>query len=225
LHLIIENLRCFWLRWFSDVDTKMLCRAKGVLHVGAHTGQERDRYRSAGLKVIWFEAIPEIFNQLHCNIRGYKNQVALNYLLTDSDGEVYDFNISSNNGMSSSILALGDHKDIWPDVRYNSKIKVVGRSFSEVAKVESLVLDCYDCLVMDTQGSELLVLKGMGDHLKRFRFIKTEAADFEAYIGCCTANELKIFLNNHGFHEYFRELQVTHPSKGAYYELYFQRMT
>ena len=33
----------------------------GVVHVGANTGQERDKYARHGLSVIWVEPIPDIY--------------------------------------------------------------------------------------------------------------------------------------------------------------------
>ena len=52
----------------------------------------------------------------------------------------------------------------------------------------------YDALVMDTQGSELLVLRGAEPVLEHFRFIKTEVPDFEAYAGCAQLDDIERFL-------------------------------
>ena len=40
----------------------------GVLHIGAHLGQEAESYDSANAKVIWVEAIPDVFKQLEIDI-------------------------------------------------------------------------------------------------------------------------------------------------------------
>ena len=57
----------------------------------------------------------------------------------------------------------------------------------------------FPALVMDTQGSELLVLRGADPRLPSFAFIKTEVADFEAYSGCCQLAEVTAFLSARGF--------------------------
>ena len=44
----------------------------------------------------------------------------------------------------------------------------------------------WDALVMDTQEPELLILKGAEPMLSQFKYIKTEAADFESYVGGTT---------------------------------------
>jgi hypothetical protein len=41
---------------------------KGVIHVGANTGQERDDYGSYGLNVLWIE-LPWVFNEMKCAFR------------------------------------------------------------------------------------------------------------------------------------------------------------
>lgn len=58
---------------------------KGVIHVGANTGQGRDLYAKHNLQVMWVEPIPEVFLELQDNINGYASQHALNYLVTDTD--------------------------------------------------------------------------------------------------------------------------------------------
>src|SRR5258706_14301542 len=84
-------------------DDSFLCRVPGVVHVGANSGQERDVYRDLGLRVLWIEAINEVFDEFVRNIAGHTKQKSLCELLTDRDGAEYQFNIANNNGASSSI--------------------------------------------------------------------------------------------------------------------------
>ena len=67
---------------------------------------------------------------------------------------------------------------------------------------------------MDTQGSELQVLRGASVLLKCVRFIKTEAADFESYRGCTTVDELTDFLKARGFKLTHREAFAEHKNGG-----------
>ena len=54
--------------------------------------------------------------------------------------------------------------------------------------------------MLDTQGAELLVLKGAAGLLHRFQFIKVEAADFESYAnGCRVLRKSLIFSTSTGF--------------------------
>jgi hypothetical protein len=81
----------------------------------------------------------------------------------------------------------------------------------------------YDALIMDTQGSELLVLKGAEPLLQHFRFVKTEAADFESYKGCCTVEDLTHYLGGHGFAPVRKGRFATRKQGGAYYDVLYAR--
>ena len=79
-----------------------------------------------------------------------------------------------------------------------SELTLTGITLSALVKKEDIAIRQYDALVMDTQGSELLVLKGAADLLNNFKYIKTEAADFEIYQGCCVLDDLTRFLTDYG---------------------------
>src|SRR5262249_54407190 len=87
-----------------------LKQIKGLIHIGAHHGQERRMYAKWDLDVLWVEAAPGIFEKLCENIEPYPSQSAANYSVTDRDDAEYVFHIANNQGESSSILELGDHK-------------------------------------------------------------------------------------------------------------------
>ena len=77
---------------------------------------------------------------------------------------------------------------------------------------------------MDTQGSELLVLRGCGPLLRNIEFIKTEVPDFESYEGCCQLSDIQAFLEVHGFLEISRVEFARSPGRGSYYDIVFQRI-
>jgi len=91
---------------------------RGVIHVGAHVGQERHMYAKFGLKFVWIEPIPDVFQQLTENIRDFPDQRAINALITNEDGALCTLHTSNNSGQSSSVLDLHLHKDIWPEVSF-----------------------------------------------------------------------------------------------------------
>ena len=76
---------------------------------------------------------------------------------------------------------------------------------------------------MDTQGSELLVLKGAETLLPGLKFIKTEVPDFEAYAGCVQLDELARYLVGRGFRELSRNRFASRPGGGGYYDVVFAR--
>jgi FkbM family methyltransferase len=200
-----------------------LRRVSGIIHVGAHLGQECDRYAENGLNVLWIEPNRRIFQTLSKALRLYPKQTALSYLVTDADDKDYTLHISSNNGASSSIFEFGAHKEIWPEVTFTEAIPLKSITLSSLVKRERVDLGRYDALVMDTQGSELLVLKGAADILGSFKFIKTEAADFEVYKGCCRLADLDLFLSAHHFRR-VRKKRFAHKSGvGSCYDVVYSR--
>jgi FkbM family methyltransferase len=197
--------------------------ARGVIHVGAHTGQERRVYAQYRLEALWIEPIPELFAQLQHNLAGFPRQRAVNCLVTNRDGAQYPFHVTSNEGGSSSIFRLAQHEDIWPDVKETATITVVSKTLPTLLHDEQLDVASYDVLVMDTQGSELLVLQGAEAIVDRFRVIRTEAADFPAYDGGCRLEDIDAFLARFGFVERARKTIALHPDGGGYYDIVYER--
>jgi FkbM family methyltransferase len=194
-----------------------------ILHVGANWGQERDFYDQLGLHVLWVEAIPSVFEKLKAHIAKTPKQLALLGLVTEKSGERYSFHVSSNGGESSSIYDLALHKDIWPEVHYTHDIELKSTTLDDLLADNAIDIASIQALVMDTQGSELLVLKGSSRLINQVRFIKTEAADFESYKGCTKVDELVAYLAPCGFYLVGKELRASREKGGDYYELLFER--
>lgn len=198
-------------------------KISGIIHVGANEGQERFYYAACGLHVIWVEPIPEVFQRLQDNIQNYSKQKAYQYLLTDQNDTEHEFRVIGDNGESSSIYALAQHQDIWPEIQTVKTLAIKSKTLPTMLANENIDLSNYQGLVLDTQGSELLVLRGSQNILSRFTYIKAEAADFNAYEGCCQLNELVAFLKKYSFIERKRSQFANHPNGGGYYDLIFSR--
>jgi FkbM family methyltransferase len=197
----------------------------GVIHVGAHTGQERSLYQQYRLRVLWIEPLTSLYEVLVENLAEYPAQRAVQALITDKDGCEYPFHIASNAGGSSSILELKLHEDIWPDVTTTETIMLRSRTLESLIKEKGIDPDDYDALVMDTQGSELLVLNGAGALVSGFKYIQTEVADFEAYEGCCQLEDIEAFMLGMEFREHARKMIAERPGGGAYYDIVYKRVS
>ncbi|SEQ45386.1 FkbM family methyltransferase [Neolewinella agarilytica] len=203
-------------------EKKLLESVTGVIHVGANKGQEAGRYAEHDLNVLWIEPIPAVFDQLIENTKAYKKQVSVQALITDVDHREYEFHVANNNGASSSIYQFKEHEEIWPHVKFTETISLRSITLSSLLKREKIDPGKYQALVMDTQGSELLVLAGSLPLLKRFKFIKTEVADFDAYQGACQIQGMNDFMRKNGFKEYFRK-PFGRPTKngGRYFNIIY----
>jgi FkbM family methyltransferase len=214
---LVRRLR----RLFAPDPDRFLRSARGVVHVGANIGQERNLYRRYGLEVLWIEPIPEVFATLVANIAGFPRQRALQYLLTDRDDVPCELHVANNDGGSSSILDLKEHLDVWPKVQFTRTIMLESCTLATLIARERIDLARYDALVMDTQGSELLVLRGAEPVLGRFKFVKSEVPDFEAYAGCARLEDIERFLVERGYEELTRHRFATRAGGGNYYDVVY----
>ena len=194
-----------------------------LIHVGANEGQERQLYALNNLKVLWVEALPEVHRILAKNLIDYPEQTCIQALVTDSTGQLHTFHVSNNMAASSSVFEFAMHKDMWPEVIFSHDVELISMTLDEAVKRSAFKVAGRCALVMDTQGSELLVLKGAAEILKSFQFVKTEAADFESYVGGTTVTALVDYLAAHGFGLVAQEPFAEHPEGGRYFELLFKR--
>jgi FkbM family methyltransferase len=118
----------------KDLDLlKPLNNSKGVLHLGAHRGTEAEVYNWFGKKVICFEAIPNIYDQLRENIQVYSNQICFCALLGNEDGIRKNFYISSNDSASSSIFNFS--KNIFNEKYFTNRFLEIKKNFIANEKI------------------------------------------------------------------------------------------
>jgi FkbM family methyltransferase len=225
--VVISPLQAFARKVANKLKRKpeyFLSKVRGVIHVGANYGQERDIYAKHDLNVLWIEPNPELFQELSARIAEIPKQKALCHLVTDVDDKEYTFHIGSNKGESSSIFEFGGHKELWPEVSFTQDIILKSVTLSALVQKGIIQLLNYDALVMDTQGSELLILKGAEELLPAFKFIKTEVADFHAYQNCCLLSDLDGFLEQHAFRRVVTNRFAHKPGLGSYFDVTYKNL-
>lgn len=209
-------------RW-AKITNAFLEDAGGVIHVGANIGQEREIYAEYDLPVIWIEPLDGIFQLLVEHLADYPDQVAYQYLITDENDAEYDMGVANNGAQSSSIYDFALHKELWPEVGYVGWARLRSVTLKAVIDLHMLNQGVFDTLIMDVQGAELLVLKGAGEYLERFKWIRAECADFELYAGSCQLKDLDEYLLPRGFERI--DLWRAHgkPGIGYTYEALYRR--
>lgn len=189
----------------KDTETlKAINSAKGILHLGAHRGTEAEVYSWFGKKVIWIEAIPYIYEQLKENIYIYNNQKAYCALLGDQDDVKTDFNISNNDGASSSIFNFSENtlnKKYFPNrvLKMEKKISLIMNKLDTIIERNNILASEYDHWVVDLQGAELLALNGAVKSLKSCKSISIEVSKVDIYDKGVLWKDLKFWLNAQGF--------------------------
>jgi FkbM family methyltransferase len=166
----------------------------GILHVGAHLGEEYDYYVSAGwiCKIIWVESQTKLVHKLKSSLP--TNHKVINATVWDLNGVELDFNLT-NNSQSSSLFDFGTHQLNYPDVFVNKVERIKTKRLDSFIELN----DNIDLLVLDIQGAELKALIGLGEHLKRVRYIYSEVNKREVYKGCAQVNDLDKYLKKFGF--------------------------
>ena len=173
--------------------------AKGAIHIGAHDGSECSWYVDVGYeRVLWFEPNRILFSRLRENIKKYSNQVAFNFGIHDSLKEAV-LHISSNDAQSSSILEFGTH------LKYHPNVKVIGSQMIRLMRIDDFFRDYYwdvksfDFVNIDTEGTELNVLKSFGNLIKKIKYIYTEIHEEEIFKGGALVDEIDNYLLAYGF--------------------------
>lgn len=187
---------------------KKIGDSKGLIYVGANTGQEIPLLKPLAEKIYAFEAIsaPSVWGRL---ITHTDNQVScFNYALSDEEGQ-FEIYLASNNYESSSLFKPGTHVSEFPHVQFSSTpITVQTRRLDTFGFIK----DC-DTIIMDVQGAELKVLNGLSDY-SNIKLIILEFVSKDLYIGSCTFDELynKLIDENFKYMEAFDVYQSSDNS-------------
>ena len=176
-----------------------------LIDVGANKGQYVERVRKDGYKKIIYSFEPTSnFKILEETSKRDKNWFVHNLALSNFEGEM-EMNISSNEGLSSSLLNPKEILNQGFNLGFFQKEKV------RVCKLESAI-DLQETnngyLKLDVQGSEMNVLLGAESILSKFKFIEFESALVQLYEGETTHYEISEWLIKRGFKPL--QLVVTH---------------
>jgi FkbM family methyltransferase len=192
----------------------------GIIHVGAHLGEERFDYlkcfKDTLIALIWVEAQAPLCEGLKLKIDGQiPYEIVINALIYDSNNERKDLNIASNS-QSSSMLEFGTHSDLYPSIVYQDKITMETKRLDFV--LESI--DCkttFDFINLDIQGVELNALRSLGEYISKIRWIYTEVNFQMVYEGTNHISEIDDFLNEFGF----RRILTQKANRGGWGDAFY----
>ena len=189
---------------------------KSIIHIGAHHAQERIEYAEFGVpSVIWIEAHPDFAEVMKENLIPYQNQYGFDACLSSCDGEDVDFWITADE-WASSLLVPYLHQTFHPEALVTGKIKLKTITFQTFWKEledenhPSLNSFEYNYLTIDTQGSELEIMRGMGDMLAYFDFVCTEYSTIEWYHNGPQLEDLTEILESFNFEMVYPKVPIAH---------------
>jgi len=149
---------------------------KGTLvYVGLHKGGGFEAVFNKFRKCYGFEANPEIFEILKKRYKGLPNIHLYNCAVTDTDGEVH-FNISSNDGASSSVGTFDDDWTNYKSGQINMEKTIKVPSVNLFNFINREKIGFIDSYISDIQGLDLTVLKTLKPLIetKRIGYITCE---------------------------------------------------
>ena len=203
----IRKIRGSFSNPTSQIRNEILPNCPGILHIGAHIGQEAPIYDQLGLNVIWIEADPVIYDELKIQIQSRKNHRAFLALLGNQEGENINFYRTSNHGQSSSVYPLA--KDL--DFNYVAQVDTVQLQMQTLDTLFSdESLKEYPYWLLDVQGAELLVLEGAQKNLEYCQFLEIEVSTFYHYQSQPLFDELTTFLGENSFFPIWRPFERFH---------------
>lgn len=182
---------------FSEYRNKYdFSNVRGVIHVGAHEGQEYQDYNeyfSADVPIHWFEPQREVFERLVDSLQEKKNNYFYNFGLGSSEKVLPLWKETENGGQSASFSQPQKHLEIYPHITFEESESLAIRTLDSFSIREANVL------VIDVQGFEMEVLLGAIETLNRIDHIFCEINSDKLYKDSPTVDELNSMLCPKGF--------------------------
>ncbi len=179
--------------------TKYDLNPQGILHLGAHIGQETKVYQENNIhNVIWIEGNEKVYKKLISNLNKVKGNKFYNILISDIDNVELEYHLT-NNEESSSILELKDHKIFHPKVIHTETILQKARRLDIYFKENQIDISSFDFLNIDLQGAELIALESLGEYLSNFKYIYLEVNTGSLYKDCPKLSFIDKYLGEKGF--------------------------
>jgi FkbM family methyltransferase len=178
---------------------------KVYFDVGANTGESMMRYAGDDAVVYAFEPTPELVRILVGQSAGLKNYHVIDKAVADYNGKSTFFISGNQDWGCSSLNTFSDNLEVtWPG---RTDFKVTDQVEVDVIRLDGFIeandiqeIEFFHC---DTQGKDMEVLFGMGEHLRKIKRGVIEMAtrhDTKLYKDQkYIVDDAIIFLKNNGF--------------------------
>jgi len=166
----------------------------GIVHVGAHLGEEAIAYQEFGwLPVIWIEAQPELVLKLQERLHSPAHRI-IQAAVWNVNDLILNLHVASNS-QSSSLLEFGSHSTDYPEIKFTNEILV------ESKRLDALIppLEMPNFINLDIQGVEMQAIEGLGNLIENVDYIFVEVNRREVYVDCTKVWDLDNYLMHRGF--------------------------
>jgi FkbM family methyltransferase len=204
-----------------NLDLPGLCRqygiaVRGVIHVGAHEGQEISSYDAMRAeRVMFIEANPAVYARLAAAMRERAHVTTVNRAISDKNGKV-QLHLASFD-QSSSLLPLARHREVYPQILAAGTTDVDATTLDALVQELGFSASEFNFLNVDVQGAEAMVLRGAINVLRHIEGINIEVNFSELYRGGAQIEDIDDLLEAAGFRR-VATLSAYHESWGdAFY--------
>jgi FkbM family methyltransferase len=193
---------------FSNLLEKYNMNIRGVIHIGAHYGEEVKDYIDLNIKnLVFFEPLSNTLQILEDNLSKYADKSHIQifpYALGNEETDV-EMYVSDHGGMCSSILKPKIVLEQYPGIKFPKKetVKMIRLDDAEIDIAD------YNFMNIDVQGYELEVLRGSEHTLKNIDYVYTEINVAEVYEDAPHVDKLDEFLSTYGFSRVETDLSGT----------------
>lgn len=213
-----DHAECIELM-LARVEEKVCETGKtGVIHVGAHNGEEVQHYRKYGYKVITLcEANPDLIEGLREEYSA-SSDVSIVHAAVGNSNEKVTFHAhrtAKGSVESGSILPLHMLGEIVPVFDSSVSYEVPGTTLDSLSELLS-IRDSTKLLTLDIQGAEKLALQGAEALLKSIDALICEVNIIEMYRGCALEKDIDDYLSRFNFVKDFSIYHELYDESGSF---------
>lgn len=191
---------------------------KGIVHIGAHQGQEVREYLKAGFAhIVLVEANPEWCAYLKKEFGDLPNIQIFEYAISDKEGTM-EFHVHTSRSGSTepaSLLRMKRFNQIVKTLHTPSTITVSTITLDGLFGKYNLSPDDFNFLNVDVQGAELMVFKGATKTLESIDVVISEVNLVELYENAPLEQDIVSYLSRFQFDK----------KKAVYHNLYDEKKT
>lgn len=136
---------------------------KTLIYIGAHRGNSLANYINSYDIIYAFEANPNFCTILQQRFINNKNVKIINAAICEKHNTFVDFNISTNNGDSSSLLEANKSNELYDAILSKEKIKVPAVNLFNFCQENNI--SYIHTYISDLQGYDLIVLKTLEKYI------------------------------------------------------------
>lgn len=186
---------------FQKIVKQYNINIKGVIHVGAHYGNEYEFYKNTNIKnMLFFEPLQNNYKKLITNVPQTENIVLVNKALGNENKKVIMHVESDNEGQSSSILKPKLHTQQYSHIVFDKQEEVDMIILDEfLEKQYPNRFEQFNFINIDVQGYEMEVFKGSKNTLQHIDYIISEVNRAELYENNTIVYDLDKYLKQYGF--------------------------